>query len=135
MPSDSLEGVALVTGGGRGIGASIARELAAAGMRVAITGRTSEQVEGVAAEIGGLALVGDVAQADQAATWVEATERDLGPVDLLVANAGIGGNDGATWEMPVDGLVARARGQRPRRPSLVSGGRPGDARSRGAGGS
>ena len=101
MPSDSLEGVALVTGGGRGIGASIARELAAAGMRVAITGRTSEQVEGVAAEIGGLALVGDVAQADQAATWVEATERELGPVDLLVANAGIGGNDGATWEMPV----------------------------------
>ena len=37
MSSDRLEGVALVTGGGRGIGASIARELAAAGMRVAVT--------------------------------------------------------------------------------------------------
>ena len=54
MPSDSLEGVALVTGGGRGIGASIARELADAGMRVAVTGRTPEQVNAVAAEIGGL---------------------------------------------------------------------------------
>ena len=52
MPSE-LEGqVALVTGGGRGIGANIARELASAGMRVAVTGRTAEQVEAVAAEIG-----------------------------------------------------------------------------------
>jgi len=102
VPSDSLEGVALVTGGGRGIGASIARELADAGMRVAVTGRTPEQVEGVAAEIGGLALMGDVTQADQAATWVEATELELGPIDLLVANAGIGSRDGATWEVPVE---------------------------------
>ena len=44
MPSE-LEGhVALVTGGGRGIGAGIARELASAGMRVAVTGRTREEV-------------------------------------------------------------------------------------------
>ena len=62
MSSDRLEGVALVTGGGRGIGASIARELADAGMRVAVTGRTREQVEAVAREIGGLALVGDVSR-------------------------------------------------------------------------
>ena len=44
MPADQLEGVALVTGGGRGIGASIARELTDAGMKVAVTGRTAEQV-------------------------------------------------------------------------------------------
>ena len=48
MPSDTLQGVALVTGGGRGIGASIARELTDAGMRVAVTGRSSEQVHAVA---------------------------------------------------------------------------------------
>ena len=102
MPSDSLEGVALVTGGGRGIGASIARELAEAGMRVAVTGRTAEQVSAVAAEIGGLAVTGDVSIQDDVERWVEATEHELGPIELLVANAGIGIRDGATWELPID---------------------------------
>ena len=53
---------ALVTGGGRGIGADIARELAGAGWHVTVTGRTPEQVEGVAQEIGGSAVVGDVSR-------------------------------------------------------------------------
>ena len=92
MPSDALQGVALVTGGGRGIGASIARELAAAGMRVAVTGRTSEQVHAVAEELSGLGLVGDVTRANDVEGWVERTERELGPIDLLVANAGISGS-------------------------------------------
>jgi NAD(P)-dependent dehydrogenase (short-subunit alcohol dehydrogenase family) len=91
VPSDQLEGVALVTGGGRGIGASIARELAEAGMRVAVTSRTRDQVEAVAAEIGGLALVGDVSQAGDVDAWVENTEEQLGPIALLVNCAGIGG--------------------------------------------
>src|SRR5947207_8502522 len=52
--------VALVTGGGRGVGAFIARELAAAGARVAVSARTQEQVAGIAREIGGLAIVADV---------------------------------------------------------------------------
>ena len=102
MPSDRLEGVALVTGGGRGIGASVARELADAGMRVAVTGRTSGQVEAVASEIDGLALVGDVSHSDDVERWVSRTEAELGPIDLLAANAGIGNQDGATWEIPVD---------------------------------
>ena len=100
--SDQLEGVALVTGGGRGIGASIARELADAGMKVAVTGRTAEQVSAVAAEIDGLALTGDVSLADDVESWVATTEERLGPIDLLAANAGIGVRDGATWELPVE---------------------------------
>jgi len=102
VPSDRLEGVALVTGAGRGIGASIARELAEAGMRVAVSGRTAEQVEAVAGEIGGLALVGDVSRSDDVERWASRTEEELGPIDLLAANAGIGNQDGATWEVPTD---------------------------------
>ena len=102
MPFDALVGVALITGGGRGIGASIARELADAGMQVAVTGRTAEQVQGVASEIDGLALVGDVSRREDVERWVTDTERELGPIDLLAANAGIGNQSGATWEIPVD---------------------------------
>jgi 3-oxoacyl-[acyl-carrier protein] reductase len=102
VPSDRLDGVALVTGGGRGIGASIARELADAGMRVAVTARTAEQVEAVAGEIDGLALVGDVSRGGDVEGWVRRTKEELGPIDLLAANAGIGGPDGATWEIPVE---------------------------------
>jgi NAD(P)-dependent dehydrogenase (short-subunit alcohol dehydrogenase family) len=99
MPSDRLEGVALVTGGGRGIGASIARELTEAGMRVAVTGRTREQVEAVASEVGGLALVGDVSRRDDVEEWARRTEAELGPIDLLVANAGLSVRDTASWEL------------------------------------
>jgi len=97
MPQ-SLEGqVALVTGGGRGIGASIARELSGAGMDVWISGRTTDQVEATAAEIGGHPLVGDVSRRDHVERWV----RETAPIDLLVANAG-GGNRGISWELDPD---------------------------------
>jgi NAD(P)-dependent dehydrogenase (short-subunit alcohol dehydrogenase family) len=92
-----LEGqVALVTGGGRGIGSGIARELAAAGMRVAVSARTPEQVEETAREIGGHAIVADVSRREDVERMVEETERELGPLDLLVANAGVG--LGGDWD-------------------------------------
>jgi 3-oxoacyl-[acyl-carrier protein] reductase len=96
--ADSLSGVALVTGGGRGIGAGIVRELAAAGMQVAVSARTKEQVEEVAGEIGGLAVVADVSSPGDAEAMVGEVERALGPIDLLVANAGISGPRAKTWE-------------------------------------
>jgi len=93
-----LQGRALVTGGGRGIGANVARELSSAGMDVWVTGRTAEQVDAVAAEIGGHALVGDVTGREDVERWV----RDAGPIDLLVANAGTAPGDGSPWELDPD---------------------------------
>ena len=100
MPSE-LTGVALVTGGGRGIGADVARELARAGMRVAVSARTRAQVEAVAQEIGGLAIEADVSKQADVERMVEQTERELGPIDLLVANAGIALWEERAWEVPV----------------------------------
>ena len=102
MPSE-LEGqVALVTGGGRGIGRGIALELAGAGMRVAVSARTRSQVEEAAGEIGGLAVEGDVSRREDVERMVAATERELGPIDLLVANAGIAADEDEAWMMEID---------------------------------
>lgn len=92
--ADELSGVALVTGGGRGIGAGIAHELADAGMQVAISSRTREQIEEIAREIDGLAVVADVSSPGDAEALVAEAERGLGPIDLLVNNAGVAG-----WEV------------------------------------
>jgi 3-oxoacyl-[acyl-carrier protein] reductase len=94
--------VALVTGGGRGIGRGIALELSAAGARVAVAARTRAEVEATAHEVGGLALDADVSDRAAVERMVGEVERELGPIDLLVANAGIGNQRGATWEVDVD---------------------------------
>jgi 3-oxoacyl-[acyl-carrier protein] reductase len=90
--------LALVTGAGRGIGANIARKLAEDGWEVVVAARTRQQVEKVAREIGGRAVGLDVT--DRAA--VEHAVGAAEPVDLLVANAGIGNQAGATWEIDPD---------------------------------
>src|SRR5438309_10955771 len=92
--------VALVTGGGRGIGAEIARELAQAGMRVAVAARSREQIDKVAREIGGIAVQVDVADEASVARMVNEVEGELGPVDVLVNDAGITGQQATRpiWE-------------------------------------
>jgi NAD(P)-dependent dehydrogenase (short-subunit alcohol dehydrogenase family) len=97
---EQLDGqVALVTGGGRGIGAHIARELASAGMRVGVSARTAEQVEAIAAQIDGVGVTGDVSLQQDVERMVRGVEERLGAIDLLVANAGIGLREGNAWEM------------------------------------
>jgi NAD(P)-dependent dehydrogenase (short-subunit alcohol dehydrogenase family) len=67
-------------------------------MRVALTARTAREVEAVAREVGGLGLVGDVSRRSDVEEWVAAAERQLGPIDLLVNNAAVGGAPEPFWE-------------------------------------
>ena len=95
-----MSGVALVTGGGRGIGRRIAEALAADGWRVAVSARTGEQVAETAQAIGGLAVTADVSRREDVEAMVKRVESELGPIDLLVANAGIAGGHG--WDSDPD---------------------------------
>lgn len=83
--------VALVTGGGTGIGAAVARQLAADGYAVAVTGRRPGPIEEVARQIGGVAVVADTGIEEDAERAVAETVARLGRLDALVCNAGIGG--------------------------------------------
>jgi NAD(P)-dependent dehydrogenase (short-subunit alcohol dehydrogenase family) len=87
--------VALVTGGGRGIGANVARALAEDGWSVVVAARTRSQVEAVAAEIGGTAIEVDVS------SWSSVLDAvaQAGAVELLVNNAGVMGPRLPTWEV------------------------------------
>jgi 2-hydroxycyclohexanecarboxyl-CoA dehydrogenase len=84
-----LEGkIALVTGGASGIGAATARRLAAEGARVAVGDVNGDGAEQVAGEIDGVAVFLDVADAGSAVAAAKEVAERLGPVDVLVNNAG-----------------------------------------------
>ncbi len=80
--------VAVVTGGGAGIGRGIARGLAAFGARVAIWEREPEHAHQAAEEVGGLAIPTDVRQSAEVDEALQRTVSELGPVTILVNNAG-----------------------------------------------
>ena len=96
MGDRELEGrTALVTGGSRGIGRAICLRLAASGARVAVNyaadRRAAEETRQRIRNAGGVAetYLADVGDQDATGAMFDAVERDLGPVDLLVTNAGI----------------------------------------------
>src|SRR5262249_23272517 len=91
--------VALVTGAGQGIGAGIARRLHAAGARIAVFDASPEGAAQVAAELGSIAVVGDVRVEADVEQAVARAEAELGPLSILVNNAGITGRTALSWEL------------------------------------
>ncbi len=81
--------VALVTGGGRGIGAATAQRLAAEGAKVAVSDMDLEQAEEVAGPLQGIAIACDVTKSEQVDAMVGRTVAELGRLDMLVCCAGI----------------------------------------------
>src|SRR5262249_25274313 len=91
--------VALVTGGGQGIGAAICRRLTEAGAKVGVFDLHAGQAERVAREVSGIGLAGDVTSEADIDTALEEVQSRLGPVDILVNNAGIVGKAARIWEL------------------------------------
>ncbi|MER5216961.1 SDR family oxidoreductase [Streptomyces sp. NPDC002838] len=89
--------VTLITGGGSGIGAAVARRLLDSGQRVAVTGRGAERLRGFADELGHpdglLTMVGNAADYDDIQSAVDRTLKEYGRLDTVVANAGFATHD------------------------------------------
>lgn len=98
-----MSGVALVTGGSRGLGREAARALTADGWSVAVTGRDAAALDEVlAAGEAALALPGDATDRSVVAEAVHRVQDELGPIDLLLANAGAFAAGGRLWESDPD---------------------------------
>lgn len=110
-----LEGkVAVVTGGGRGIGRATAFQLAEAGARVVVTARTESEILEVAGAIrrgGGeaRAISADVSDWEAVTALVQETEQTFGEADIVVANAGVIEPVGPTWEVDAEAWADNVR--------------------------
>ena len=97
--------VAVVTGGGHGIGRALCRRLARDGVKVIVADIEADAAETVAAEIGGVAKHLDVSDEATINAMVDEVERDVAPVDLFISNAGVGFGDGAGGSISAEGGI------------------------------
>lgn len=102
MSSPAGRRTALVTGGGRGLGRDITLALVQHGWAVAVTGRDPASLDVVVADGAALALPGDATDRRAVQEAVLLAEAELGPLDLLVANAGRFATGGLLWEIDPD---------------------------------
>jgi NAD(P)-dependent dehydrogenase (short-subunit alcohol dehydrogenase family) len=103
--------VAIVTGAGRGFGRAIAMRFAGEGAAVALTSRSLPELESAVEDIGriggrAIAVEGDVTNPADVDRVVAATEKELGPVSILVSNAGVPGPFGPVWSVNPEQWVA-----------------------------
>jgi NAD(P)-dependent dehydrogenase (short-subunit alcohol dehydrogenase family) len=106
--------VAVVTGGHRGIGLALARALGEAGARVAVAARDPDAAQAAAAGVGAVAVRADVTEPASVQVMLERVTSELGPVDVLVNNAGVCFHRPAlevrdeewraVWDVNVDGV-------------------------------
>jgi len=122
--------VAIISGGGTGIGAATALLFAREGAKVVVTGRRPEPIEAVADEVGGRAVAGDTADPGHVAEAVSVAREAFGGLDIVVANAGVGFGGAAAdvederWERTFDVNVTGAlRLVRAALPSLLERGK------------
>ena len=108
----------VVTGGGNGIGRALARRVATEGARVVVNDLDAAAAEAVAAEVGGIAVAGDVSGAEGVELLVRTARGEFGEIDLFCANAGVAPPGGAeapdeawahAWELNVMAHVYAAR--------------------------
>ena len=97
--------VAVVTGGGHGIGRALCRRLARDGVKVIVADIEAYAAETVAAEIGGVAKHVDVSDEAAIRGMVDEVERDVGPVDLFISNAGVGYGDAESGSISAEGGI------------------------------
>lgn len=94
--------VALVTGASQGIGRVVATALGASGFRVAAAARSLDELQELEAQTGAVAVHLDVTDPRAVTAAVARVESEVGPIDLLVNNAGISGRSGTSWEVDHD---------------------------------
>lgn len=95
--------IAVVTGGGHGIGRAICRRLAADGSKVVVADIEGDAAETVAEEIGGIARQLDVSDESAVMRLVDEIEADTGPIDMFVSNAGVAFGDGDSGSISKEG--------------------------------
>jgi NAD(P)-dependent dehydrogenase (short-subunit alcohol dehydrogenase family) len=95
--------VAVVTGGGHGIGRALSRRLAKDGAQVVVADLDGDAANTVATEIGGTAKQLDVSDEAAMMALVDTVESDVGPIDLFISNAGVGFGDGESGAISAEG--------------------------------
>lgn len=98
--------IAVVTGGGNGIGRAICRRLARDDVKVVVVDLDKDAADTVAAEINGIAYRVDVADEADMLALINDVEENMGPIDLFASNAGVVFGDGKSGSASADGVLA-----------------------------
>lgn len=98
--------IAVVTGGGHGIGRALCRRLARDGVTVIVVDLDQSAAEAVADEVGGIARAVDVSDEQAIMAMIDDVESTVGPIDLFASNAGVVFGDGPSGSASADGSLA-----------------------------